>query len=101
MCSDIADRAVDFLVDRHWPMIPSTGSSKRPRVRWKRFQEQLPTVYLLREWDRRFKPERWGLVTGKLAAVVVADFDGDEGLELMQKWGIKPHVRTGSGGFHC
>jgi hypothetical protein len=39
-------------------------------------------------------------VTGELAGVVVADFDGEEGVKLMRKWGIKAHVRTGSGGFH-
>jgi hypothetical protein len=40
-------------------------------------------------------------VTGALSAHVVADFDGHQGTELMKKWGIVPHRRTGSGGFHC
>ena len=82
-------------------MLPSTGPEKKPCVGWKRFQEQLPTVDQLRQWGRKFRPERWGLVTGALAGVVVADFDGETGIALMQKWGIKPHLRTGSGGFHC
>jgi hypothetical protein len=43
---------------------------------------------------------RWGVVTGRLACNVVADFDGEKGIALMQKWGINPHLRTGSGGFH-
>ena len=81
-------------------MIPSTGSEKKPCVGWKVFQHQLPTVDQLRQWNRKFSPARWGLVTGRLAGVVVVDFDGDQGRNLMQKWGINPHVRTGSGGFH-
>ena len=40
-------------------------------------------------------------MTGKLAGIVVVDFDGEQGRRLMEKWGINPHVRTGSGGFHC
>ncbi len=81
-------------------MLPSRGPQKKPCVGWKKFQEQLPAVEQLREWDRTFKPERWGLVTGKLAGIVVVDFDGDKGRELTQAWGVNPHVRTGSGGFH-
>jgi hypothetical protein len=100
MITGITNHAIRLLVDRKWPMVPSAGQEKRPRVPWKRFQQQLPTVDQLREWNRKFKPERWGLVTGKLAGVVVVDFDGDEGIKLMREWRINPHVRTGSGGFH-
>jgi hypothetical protein len=100
MSADLTHQAIELLVKRRWPMIPSRGDSKGACVEWKRFQEQLPTVEELREWDQRLKPERWGLVTGKLSGVVVLDFDGEMGIELMRKWGIDPHVRTGSGGFH-
>jgi hypothetical protein len=31
---------------------------------------------------------------------VVADFDGNRGQELLQSFGLDPHVRTGSGGHH-
>jgi hypothetical protein len=81
-------------------MVPSIGGSKGPCVPWKPFQEELPTVELLREWDRHFHPVRWGLVTGRLSGVVVVDFDGDDGRKWMDLWGIAPHLRTGSGGYH-
>src|ERR1035438_2566196 len=100
MSADLTGQAIDFLVTRRWPMLPSTGAQKKPCVGWKSFQEQLPTVEQLRSWDRRFRPERWGFVTGKLSGVVVVDFDGEAGRTLMQEWGICPHVRTGSGGYH-
>jgi hypothetical protein len=101
MSAPLIDQAIQFLVERGWPMLPSAGTQKKPCVGWKPFQKQLPTVEELRAWDREFRPERWGVVTGALAEVVVADFDGEQGCELMQKWDIKPHLRTGSGGFHC
>jgi hypothetical protein len=100
MSASLLDQAIRFLEERGWPMLPSKGPQKKPCVGWKKFQEQLPTVEQLREWDRKFKPERWGPVTGRLAGIVVVDFDGDQGIELMKKWGSNPHVRTGSGGFH-
>jgi hypothetical protein len=81
-------------------MVPSTGSTKAPCVAWKRFQEQLPTVDLLRQWSREFTPERWGIVTGRLSRVVVTDFDGAEGRRQMREWHIEPHLRTGADGFH-
>jgi hypothetical protein len=101
MRASLTDQAIEFLVERRWAMLPSCGTQKKPCVGWKSFQEQLPTVDELREWDRRFRPERWGLVTGRLAGIVVADFDGELGIDLMRTWDLNPHIRTGSGGFHC
>src|ERR1039458_2447845 len=100
MKASLTDQAIEFLVKRRWPMLPSRGPQKKPCVGWKRFQEQLPTPDQLRRWNREFRPERWGLVTGRLAGIVVVDFDGEKGTDLVQRWGIQPHVRTGSGGFH-
>src|ERR1019366_4999109 len=98
--ASLADQAVRYLVERCWPMIPSSGMQKRPCVAWKRFQQQLPTEAQLRNWDLQFRPTRWGVVTGKLAGIVVLDFDGVLGSALVEEWGVSPHVRTGSGGFH-
>jgi hypothetical protein len=98
--ASLTDQAVRFLVERCWPMVPSAGMEKKPCVRWKKFQEQLPAVAQIREWGKKLKPQRWGLVTGRLAGVVVVDFDGEQGCKLMREWDIDPHVRTGSGGFH-
>ena len=97
----LTDQAVQLRLGRRWPMLPSTGRKKTPCVLWKRFQTELPPADQLRQWARQFKPERWGLVTGELSEVVVADFDGELGIRLMHKWKINPHLRTPSGGFHC
>jgi Bifunctional DNA primase/polymerase, N-terminal len=96
----LTDRAIRLLAEKQWPMLPSAGSSKGPCVMWGEFQRRLPGVDQLRNWDREFRPQRWGVVTGALAGIVVADFDGDYGCALMKEWGIDPHVRTGSGGYH-
>jgi Bifunctional DNA primase/polymerase, N-terminal len=96
----LTEQAIEFLIRRGWPMLPSRGSKKSPCVRWTQFQEQLPTENDLRSWHHQFQPSRWGVVTGRLAGIVVVDFDGNQGRALMECWRIDPHVRTGSGGFH-
>ena len=98
---DLVDLAVELLVTKRWPILPSRGAQKKPCVPWLRFQRELPTAEQIRGWEHRFHPERWGVVTGSLAGIIVADFDGEKGVKLMRAWGIKPHLRTGSGGFHC
>jgi hypothetical protein len=98
--ASLTAQAIQLLVHRRWPMLPSTGPQKKPCVVWKQFQKQLPTVEDLRRWEQGFRPQRWGVVTGNLAGIIVADFDGEQGIQLMRNWGVKPHVRTGSGGYH-
>jgi len=96
----LIDQAIELLVTRRLPMLPSKGASKGACVKWKQYQERLPTVKELRKWEQNFNPERWGVVTGTLSGIVVVDFDGEAGRKLMEAWGVSPHVRTGSGGFH-
>ena len=81
-------------------MIPSRGASKGPCVRWKAFQKSLPTPKDIENWDSRFKPERWGFITGEFSTIIGIDFDGERGIEWMNKWGLKPNLHSGSGGFH-
>ncbi len=100
MGPDLTAQAIQLLLEKGWPILPSTGAHKKPCIKWKQFQTQLPTVEQLRGWGQSLRPTRWGLVTGSFARVVVIDFDGDAGRTLMEQWNINPHVRTGSGGFH-
>lgn len=44
---------------------------------------------------------RMGVVTGQCYHFLVLDFDGTRGIQTMQRLGIQPHVRTGSGGYHA
>ncbi len=81
-------------------MVPSRGAKKAPCVSWKIYQSQLPTASQLKAWDDDFRPERWGPITGELSGIIVIDFDGEEGSRWLEKWGLDPHIRTGSGGHH-
>ena len=100
MGTSLVDQAIHMLLEQGLPMLPSRGDQKKPCVSWKEFQDRRPTENEIRSWDRKFRPNRWGFVAGKLSGRIVVDFDGEAGLERMEKWGIKPHLRTGSGGYH-
>jgi predicted P-loop ATPase len=80
----------------YWDLLPK-GPDGKPI--WKPFQTRLTTPDELASWIRA-NPPAFAIATGAFSHVVTFDFDGDKGVELAQKWGIRPHRRTGSGGLH-
>ncbi len=70
------------------------------RLSWKRYQTQLPTVEQINAWERHFHPGAWGIITGATSRIITLDFDGEQGKATLDRLGLDPHRRTGSGGFH-
>lgn len=97
----LADRlpaeVIDAL-DRGQSVIPM-GQDKSPLVRWKLLQDQQPTSDELSRWLNDFGPRirGWARITGSLSGVIVLD---DDKAGWFERWGVPPHVRTGSGGHH-
>jgi replicative DNA helicase len=81
-----------------------TGHSKedngKTRPSWKSLMVKRPTEDNLRTWFMRSSGKGLALVTGSLSGVIVLDFDGDEGSRLVEQLALRPHVQTGSGGYH-
>jgi hypothetical protein len=73
---------------------------KTPLVRWSSYQQIRADWDQLLLWDEQFDPQAWGVVTGQVSGLWALDFDGAIGIKTMQRNGLRPHVRTGSGGFH-
>lgn len=80
-------------------VIPSGGGKdgKHPLVKWKQYQEHLPTEEEYQEWFKQ-GISLWGVVTGKISDVVVVDVDPGADPSIMGD--LKPHVRTPRGGGH-
>ena len=74
---------------------------KTPLVKWKSYQTEPPTIERVLAWARQFHPAAWGVVTGRRYGFLVLDFDGPRGIQTMQRLGIRPHLRTGSGWYHA
>lgn len=84
---------------RRWSILPCQVD-KKPLGSWKKYQTEKPTGDDLHAWVNDQRTQCLGVVTGELSGVVVFDFDGSEGEKTMHSLGLKPHVRTGSGGYH-
>lgn len=69
------------------------------KAAWRALQDAPPNEATLRQW-LALDGVGVALVTGARSGVVVLDFDGAEGELLLRDLGLKPHVRTPSGGYH-
>lgn len=87
---------------RGWPIIPLSG--KLPLVPWKEFQSRLPTSIEVESWflEGKQPPSGLGIVTGKLARLVVVDCDSIEDAAFWQEHFLSSPlvVVTGGCGVH-
>jgi hypothetical protein len=91
---------VTSALDGGWSILP-VGLDKKPKIdSWKCFQDVPAPPGTVERWQLELNPPAWAVITGAVSGVIVVDFDGDGGQELLQRLGLKPHVRTGSGGAH-
>jgi putative DNA primase/helicase len=91
--------AIDARTRLGWSVIP-IAANKKPAVKWKEYQDKRPDKETLQYWQHQFSPSAWVLITGRLSGRIVLEFDGEEGKETLEKLGLEPHMRSGSGGFH-
>ena len=87
------------LLDRGCSIIPVLATKKPALPSWKQYQTVRPTTDELQQWQAS-KPAAYAFITGAISGRVTFDFDGDKGVELAERWGIRPHRKTGSGGLH-
>jgi hypothetical protein len=91
---------VGNLVALGWSIIPCRLDKKPFVGSWKPYQLTPPSIAQVRKWEGALKPPAWAVITGAISRLVVADFDGQQGQELLECFGLGPHVRSGSGGNH-
>jgi hypothetical protein len=99
--ADLISRGYSIIPTRldkkpHWDLLPK-GADGKPS--WKEYQEWQPHPEEIAAWDKA-SPPAYAIVTGRISEVVTFDFDGEPGRKLAQRWGIRPHRETGSGGLH-
>ena len=87
-----------------WSVVPQETGAKKPTVRWKRFQTELPSEKLIRSWYRRWPNAGVALILGPLSGIFVIDVDGVEAHNvLVERLGavpLAPRVYSGSGDEH-
>jgi hypothetical protein len=97
---DLLPQIVEDAVRRGWSIFPCNIRKKPVVSKWKPFQKTAPGLDQVRAWASEYDPPAWATVTGAVSGIVVEDFDGASGLETMKRFGVQPHVKTGSGGYH-
>jgi hypothetical protein len=91
--------AVLAAYERGESLIP-VGLDKRPGIKWKRRQSERASAAELRAWAQDRRTAGFAVVTGQLSGLIVLDFDGEQGVRLLDRLGLDPHVETGGGGYH-
>jgi hypothetical protein len=83
-----------------WCILPQLPGAKKPKVRWKPFQEQLPTVKELEYWFARWPDAGLALILGPISNLLVIDVDGPEAhaalLEHLGQEPLAPKALSGS-----
>jgi hypothetical protein len=87
------------LLKNGFSVIPSGSgdTGKSPCIKWKDYQSKLPTIGMLHEWERTYKPAVWGIVTGEISGITVFDADNKMVAEIFARCGISPHIKTKKG----
>ena len=102
-CTDALTMALNYR-SIGWSVVPQVAGAKKPTVRWKRFQSELPTEELIRSWYRRWPNAGVALILGPLSGALVVDVDGPEAhAALVERLGavpVAPRVQSGSGSPH-
>lgn len=98
--SDWLDHAEIYMARYGFAVIPM-GADKRPLVKWKSYQERLPTVQELRDWDRSFPEKNIAIITGPISKLVVVDCESREDAEwFYRERGQSPTMVQTRRGFH-
>jgi hypothetical protein len=93
--------AASHLVSHGWSIVPQRRGEKKPCIRWKEFQERIPSPKELKSWWATWPNAGLALVLGPVSGVFVVDVDGKEAHDaLLRRLGSPPEapkVISGSG----
>jgi hypothetical protein len=90
------DNSLTTAVSLGWSIIP-VQKNKKPDMKWGVYQTRKPTEAEMKKWNGA---PAYAVICGAISGIVIIDFDGEKGLHWLKEWNLKPHVRTGSGGYH-
>ncbi|MCS3766614.1 hypothetical protein HNP12_000662 [Aeromonas hydrophila] len=85
------DEALEYR-DRGWAVIPLID--KRPAIKWRAFQTELPSEETLAFWASKFPDAQLGLITGEQSGLVVLDCDNDEAIQFVTELGYDSPVKV-------
>lgn len=87
------DAALEYL-ERGWSIIPIKPEGKRPAIRWRDYQDRLPTEEEVTEWWTNWPNHDIAIVTGALSGVVVVDCDNEEATHAAFDAGMRSPIKV-------
>ena len=87
----ISEYALLYL-SKGMSVFPLVHMDKRPMVKWKRFQESLPTPAMVCEWFNGKETINIGCATGNAEGIFVVDCDTESAVEFSEKSGMPTTV---------
>ena len=79
--------------ERGWSVVPQNPGAKQPCVKWKPFQDRVPTEEELTSWFAQWPQAGLAVVLGPVSKLLVIDVDGTEAHDvLVERLGSKPLV---------
>lgn len=97
-------RAALFYRNMGHPVFPLKPHDKKPYVKWKKWQSELPSEDQIRKWWGRWPEAMIALVTGEFSGITVVDIDSAKGQAAAEEYlpdtlqtPIATSTRTGIG----
>jgi hypothetical protein len=90
--SDVCMESVALsCLQRGWAVVPQEAGAKKPCVRWKEYQQTLPSVEICQKWWRQWPDAGIAMILGRVSGVFVIDVDGPEAhAALIARLGAEP-----------
>ncbi|MFC1567349.1 bifunctional DNA primase/polymerase [Thermodesulfobacteriota bacterium] len=92
------DSALKYL-SQGYSVIPC-GKNKKSLIKWKPYQERLPTPEEVTEWWTEHPEAQLAIITGGISDLSVVDTDSEDATKTMTELIGFPTVKTPSGGCH-
>ena len=79
------------MLERGWSVVPKRPGAKQPCVKWKPYQDRLPTSAELDAWFEQWPDAGLAVALGPVSNLFVIDVDGPEAHQvLLEKMGAEP-----------
>lgn len=101
MAKQVVDYAREYL-SKGYSFFPCEEGEKRPKLRWKEYQERFPTEEEIERWFLDDPASNIAVVTGRISNLIVVDIDPRHGGESFRpRLGLDQYTATtGGGGWH-
>lgn len=73
-----------YYLSLGWCVLPIKKGAKEPSVRWKAYQEKLPTEKQVKAWWTQFPKANIAVLAGKVSGLYMLDVDSDQGRQEIE-----------------